>query len=322
MQAGRWALVRRITPIAAVLAIAGLIILILAIMLVRARGEPGKDINGNQAAAAQDKIQQRCASQRTYDRIKDELFRRAVEVRGSGRTPFDRLSSYASVRMDRPLLTDHDPELGTVRCSGRLSLDLPPGVAVVGGRRTLSADIDYVLQPAADGSGDVVMLEGADAIVVPLATLARTGSGPALQSPQIAETLPQQGVDGSAPPAAPPVVVAPAPTAPPVRPQTTRQAPPVARVAPSSAKPSFNCRYARTRGEIAVCSDSGLAALDRQMAAQYYRAISTGDARQRQLLTRTRDEFLRYRDRCPSENCIAEAYRGRMREIGEIAARR
>ena len=312
---------RRITPIAAVLAIAGLIILILAIMLVRARGEPAKDINGNRNAVAQDKTQQRCASQRTSDRIKDELFRRAVEVRGSGRTPFDRLSSYASVRMERPLLTDHDPDLGTVRCSGRLSLDLPPGVAVVRGRRTLSADIDYVLQPAADGSGDVVMLEGADAIVVPLATLAKTGSGPALQSPQIAETLPRQGVDGFAQPAAPPEV-APAPTAPPAQPQATRQAPPVARVAPSSARPSFNCRYARTRGEIAVCSDSRLAALDRQMAAQYYRAISTGDARQRQLLTRTRDEFLRYRDRCPSENCIAEAYRGRMREISEIAERR
>ena len=61
----------------------------------------------------------------------------------------------------------------SVNCSGSLSLDLPPGVAAVGGRRTLTADIDYTVQPAADGSGDVVLLRNADAIIAPLATLAR-----------------------------------------------------------------------------------------------------------------------------------------------------
>jgi hypothetical protein len=36
------------------------------------------------------------------------------------------------------------------------------------------------------------------------------------------------------------------------------------------------------------------------------------------LLTRTRDSFLIYRDRCTSNDCIAETYRGRMREIRDI----
>jgi uncharacterized protein YecT (DUF1311 family) len=306
---------RRINPIAAIVVIAGLIILVLGILLVRARSGSSDEISGSQAAsAAQDKTQQRCASQRTYDRIKEELFRRAVETRGSGRTPFDRLSSYAVVRMERPLLTEHDPELGTVRCAGRLSLDLPPGVAVIGGRRTLSADIDYVLQPAADGSGDVVMLEGADAIVVPLATLATTGAGPGLQPPRVAEAMPRQTVETPVQPE-PPTIALQSPRAP----AATRQTQPPARAAAPGARPSFNCRHARTRGEIAVCSDEGLAALDRQMAAQYYRAISAADARQRQLLARTRDAFLRFRDRCPSEACIADAYRGRMREIRDIS---
>jgi uncharacterized protein len=84
------------------------------------------------------------------------------------------------------------------------------------------------------------------------------------------------------------------------------------------ARPSFNCRYARTRGEIAVCQDSGLAALDRQMSSQYYRALAAASTRQRAILTSTRDSFLRYRDRCPSNVCIAETYRGRMREIRDI----
>jgi uncharacterized protein len=82
--------------------------------------------------------------------------------------------------------------------------------------------------------------------------------------------------------------------------------------------PSFNCAKARTRGEIAVCSNAGLAALDRNMAAQYGSAVSEATPEQRALLRRTRDRFLAYRDRCPSRSCIGEAYVGRMREIRDI----
>ena len=70
-------------------------------------------------------------------------------------------------------MESQDSATGAINCSGSLSLDLPPGVAVVGGRRTLTSDVDYTVQPAADGSGDVVLLRNADAIVAPLATLAR-----------------------------------------------------------------------------------------------------------------------------------------------------
>ena len=54
------------------------------------------------------------------------------------------------------------------------------------------------------------------------------------------------------------------------------------------------------------------------MAAQYFRALAAADGRQRATLTSTRDSFLHYRDRCPSDSCIAETYRGRMREIRDI----
>jgi uncharacterized protein len=50
--------------------------------------------------------------------------------------------------------------------------------------------------------------------------------------------------------------------------------------------------------------------------------MAQGDARQRSLLQRTRTDFLRYRDSCPSNACIAQTYRGRIREIGDIAAGR
>lgn len=312
---------RRPKPAVIGLAFAGLFILVLGILLSRERGSAsGQPAVKQTASGAAAGVGQRCGSQRTYDRIKLELFRRAVETRGSGREPFDRLSTYSVARMERPLLADYDKELGTVRCSGRLSLDLPPGVAVVGGRRTLSADIDYVLQPAADGSGDVVMLEGADPIIIPLATLAQTSSRSALPSPSIpAETQDENSTPRSE-------VLSPqdnelpaqrqAPTNPATRENAQAEQPTV------RSSPSFNCRYARTRSEIAVCSDNGLAALDREMAAQYLRAIAKADARERRLLTTTRDQFLRHRDRCTSEACIAQSYRGRMRQISDIEAGR
>ena len=85
-----------------------------------------------------------------------------------------------------------------------------------------------------------------------------------------------------------------------------------------AGRPSFNCRYARTWGEIAVCRNGQLAALDRQMATEYYRAISRGDPRQRRLLTSSRDDFLRNRDQCRSQGCVAQRYEERMAEIRTI----
>ena len=300
---------RRIDPKLVAAALIGLAVLLVVVLMLTRRGSAEQDTpNSNQAAAtAASDPEERCASQATYDRIKVELFRQAAQVRKSDHAAFDRLATYASVRMERPLLRKHDEELGTIRCSGRLSLDLPPNVAVVGGRRTLSADIDYVLQPAADGSGDVVMLEGVDPIVIPLATLAGTQA----PTPQPGIFLGNELAPGS--PIEPQVV--PFPEYPPGQPGV--RVPPTP-PSTATARPSFNCRYARTRGEIAVCGDAGLASLDRQMAAQYYRALSVSTPRQRQLLRSTRDSFIRYRDNCPTNACIAETYRGRMREIRDI----
>ena len=84
------------------------------------------------------------------------------------------------------------------------------------------------------------------------------------------------------------------------------------------ASPSFNCTNARTRGEIAVCRNEGLAALDRQMAAQYRSAVASSDRRTRAELEHSRGRFLSYRDQCPSDECIADTYRGRIREIRDI----
>lgn len=301
---------KRLSPMA-LAAIAGgaILLLVLAILLLRG-GSGNQDRLGEEGETSEvaDEPATRCSSQRTYDLIKRELFRQAARVRGSDQAAFDRISSFSSIRMERPVLRSSDDGLESVGCSGLLTLDLPPGVAVVGGRRSLSAEVTYIVQQAADQSGDLVMLEGADSIIVPLATLARTGAEQ--PSPDIDQ--PPADALGSLNEIAPDI--GPQPTAPaepePVDPPTT------------SAQPSYDCGNARTRSEIAVCQSPALAALDRQMAAQFSRGVDGATREQRALLERTRSRFLQFRDGCRSDDCIADTYRGRIREIDDIMAGR
>lgn len=248
-------------------------------------------------------LQSWCAAQATYDSIRRELFRRAAQVRGSDQQAYARLADFALLRVSNPVARGVDEQLQSVTCSGSAALDLPPGVSAAGGRRSLSGDIEYSIQPAADGTGNVIRLGNADAIVVPLATLSRGGAP--VSAPL---ELPQQ-LDNAVGPQGPIVDERPPPAEEP--------APP-----PATASPSFNCSAARTRGEVAVCNDPGLAALDRQMAGQFNAALSGANARERALLQRTRGRFLSFRDRCRDNECIADAYRGRMREISDIMAGR
>jgi hypothetical protein len=291
--------------------IAGLVLLVLLIVYFATRGNSDQDKLTNVTAAEGNSLnpEKFCASKATYNLIKRELFRRAAQLRGSDDAAFDRLSNYAVVRMDNPVMENEDSSTGAVHCSASLSLDLPPGVAVVGGRRTLTSDVDYSVQQAADGSGPVVLLQNADPIITPLATLARVAeAAPVNPGPTLNEAAPAPA--GPAAPAAPtpptttPSVPGPAPAQPP-KPQ-------------AAGRPSFNCANARSRGEITVCADPGLSALDRQMAAQLGRAMAAASPEQQATLQRTHTRFLGYRDRCPNNSCVGDAYVGRMREIRDI----
>lgn len=304
---------RRLSPtmIAAIVA-AAVLLLVAVVLLVRGTGANQDRLSDEERETpAVEDVAERCSSQRTYDLIKRELFRQAARLRGSDQAAFDRVSAHAAVRMERPVLRSEDDALNAVGCSGLLVLDLPPGVAVVGGRRSLSAEINYLVQPAVDGSGDVVMLDGADPIIIPLATLARTPT----EEPRLSPEAPPEGAfEGLN-------VFEPALETPtPVPEQEPAPAPQEDRSAASG--PSYDCRLARTRSERAVCDSAALSALDRQMAAQYGRAMSDADMSQRRLLESTRDRFLRFREGCRSDDCITETYQGRMREISDIMAGR
>jgi hypothetical protein len=298
--------------------VSGLVLLavILAYVLTRGNSEEDKLTNrtvslGNPAPSARERL---CGESATYDLIKRELFRRAAKLRGSDQAAFDRLASAAVIRMENPVMESEDATTGGVNCSGSVALDLPPGVEVVGGRRTLTSDLDYMVTSAADGSGPVVLLKNADAIVTPLATVAQISQSPAEVSQQPAQEN-GAGAETAAPSTQPmPTVERPQPPPPP--PQV--QAPGSQRIRTATARPSFDCTRARTRGEIAVCSEAGLAALDRQMAAQYARAFALASPEQRDILRESARRFYAYRDRCPTNACIGDAYTGRIQEIRDI----
>lgn len=254
------------------------------------------EVPGNAAAEKKPQdLQAWCAAQATYDAMKRELFRRAAQVRGSDDQAYARLADFALLRMNGPTVQGVDDQLQSVSCTGTAILDLPPGVAVAGGRRTLSGDVDYRIQPAADGTGKVVRLGNADAIVVPLATLSRTSAPQVQPSP-----LPETGIVNE------------------MQPQTQAPSPAQQQPAPVQARPSFDCDHVGNEAEAAICGDPGLAALDRQMAADFQRALATGDDRQRRLLERTQRRFLSFRNRCATSQCVQQTYQSRTREIGDI----
>jgi hypothetical protein len=278
--------------------IAGLVLLVLVIAYFATSRNADQDklTNAEISQEQPENVEQRCAEKQTYDLIKAELFRRGAQLRGSDQAAYDQLSRAAFIRMDNPVMESEDGNSGSVNCSGSLSLDLPPGVAAVGGRRTLMADIDYTV----DATGNV-SLRNVDAIVAPLATLSRV-TQPVPEAPTPVETTeaaPDANGVATEPPVAPPSAGPPPPR-------------------PVGARPSFDCAKAHSKSETAVCSDAGLAALDRNMAAQYNRSIAVATPAQEALLRQTRDRFLRYRDRCANNACIGEAYVGRMREIRDI----
>ena len=230
----------------------------------------------------------RCAARSAQDEVKRQLFARAAEIRGSNSDDYASIAGFALIEIDGAAPDSAGPASRMIECRGRATLRLPAGLRVAGGRTTLGGDIGYSIAPGPRGT---VTLGESDAIAIPLATLTQRRAAPP-----------------PAPVAEPdPLAAAPEPAPAPIA---------------DPARPSFDCRSARTEGEQAVCANPTLAALDRAMAAQYRSALARADPLQSRQLSESRDRFLGFRDRCPSDSCIDGAYRGRMREIDDIMAGR
>lgn len=281
-------------------------ILVTTVLATAACGGKNDDkLTDDQVAAASNEqpaetvgTDSRCAAASSNEAVKRELFRRAAEIRGSNATSYARIAEFALLQMTDAAPTAPSSADQAVECRGNATLRLPPNLAVAGGRTTLSGTIGYSVGRANKGAAPVISMTDDDAITIPLSTLSQK------RAPAPAPVAPATEPD--------PIAPQPEPVEP--------QADPVATAA--VARPSFDCRYARTQGEQAVCANPTLAGLDQEMAARYRAAAARADPPQSRLLVFTRDRFLGYRDRCSTDSCIATTYRGRMREIDDIMANR
>ena len=188
---------------------------------------------------------------------------------------------------------------------------------------------DWRTAPAATDAGPVIVPR--PVVVEPLLApgVQRAANPPVVDPPVVDSTAASQPAPSPPPapvePAEPrlkPVKPTPSPTLPANNVQKQPAADPDAgasAVPADQSRASFNCRLARTRGEIAVCSNGELAALDRDLAALTSQALKRADAAKRAQLARTRVRFLARRDACTSDLCTSALYLDRMREVRAIA---
>lgn len=265
-----------------------------SLMMAGCGSDNGDRLDDNQVAAASEgsanRADTRCTSAASHEAVKRELFRRAAEIRGSNAENYARIAGFALLVVDDAAPSVMATAREEAECKGRATLRLPPNLSVAGGRTSLTGTVGFTVSA---GSPPTVTLTDDEAITIPLATLTQKRAPAPAPAPE--------SVDPIAPQPAP------------VSPENAAAAPNL---------PSFDCERARAQSEYAVCANPALARLDRAMSQQYRNAVANADAAQIRLLTETRDRFLAFRNRCGSDDCIAQTYRGRIREIDDIMAGR
>jgi uncharacterized protein YecT (DUF1311 family) len=302
-----------------ILLIAGTSTLLSGCDWMKKKEAPAQKSKAELAGEQRERIRKACASDATYGRLKELVFDEAARIRKSDPRNLDPLAAAAVVRMEEPVVKSRDDELNVTVCSGRFILELPPGAEnAFDGKRRLDAEVEYAAQAAVDGSGLVYQMDGAEPIIYRLATFGmKAGS-----LPKIAPAAPIPSPPPEAAPAEPglmPPVAEPAPRpapAPPVR--TAEKAPAPAAATRVTVRPSFNCRYGKTRTEKMICASPRLAAQDRAMASLYYDLMARANPATRGHLRRSRDAFLGRREQCRSERCVNSTYASRMAELRNI----
>ena len=152
----------------------GLLVLLIAGLFVMGRVSSDGDDAGINMAIGNDMsgvvdpkaAEALCGAEATYRQISDSVFNKAIEQYDGDPAPLISLRKSVAVRVQYPLLRGGDQAAERTDCSGHIILDLPPTVrAAFDGAKTLEADVDFSVQPAADGSGNVVTAVGTERLV-------------------------------------------------------------------------------------------------------------------------------------------------------------
>lgn len=79
---------------------------------------------------------------------------------------------------------------------------------------------------------------------------------------------------------------------------------------------SFNCRYAKTPDEVAICQSSYLSGLDQRMSTLYFRVRNRLNNGARFRLEAQQSRVLQERRGCGADReCIADVYRRRIEDL-------
>jgi len=230
---------------------------------------------GNSAAA-----DQKCASQTTYDAIKKQIFDAARKKVTTNPLPLASLQNASVVRMTSPLVVNDNPQFQRTDCSGQLTLLLPPTASTAfGGTNTLSANLQYSVQQAADHSGTVVQATGAEAISDQLASATDLLAQRKGQSTGFGGSAGGNGGGGS-----------------------------VTAYAGKTFNPSFDCGGRLTNAMRMICQDEDLAAMDRDMNTTYLQKKAATPKPDLPALVQAQRDFLKSRDNCPDTACMKDLY--------------
>ncbi len=243
------------------------------------------------AAKGTDQPESECISRPVIERMRDSIFDAAIANAKEGTQNLNNLRAVLSGRIESPLLQSHDASIRRTACSGRLVFALPPNMhRVFRGETSLSAEVAYEIQPAADQSGLVVQITGSEPIVDALVN--------AVQTSKVARTQPDAGssskdFDGFG-----------------FDPPSTASLPPSSRAVPVSdiIGPSFPCGGKLNRVEQMICSDASLADQDRALASAWRDAKSRTTGSRKAALEAERQRYLSKRNGCGDALCVATTY--------------
>ena len=254
------------------------------------------------AARASKQVASLCTDKSAAALIRKELFRQAGKMRGTDSELLRRAAEVSVVRVD-PSTKDAQREASA--CTGWVALDLPPGLAVDGGRTNLNAEVSFGLA-GSSRSLQLASLSGANRLVRTLATLGPAPKEPAADKPiepaQVAAVV-RKPVEPVATP-----------------PRNTRKTPDAKPI--QVAQASTGCGRLTNRADQMICASGNLSSLDRQLSLLYRQSWDEADEKKRAALLGSRQRFNDRREACSSPNCMTTAYLSRLKEISDIMAGR
>ena len=252
--------------------------------------------------------------------IRAEMVRRAALVGYADRAQLEAIGRSALFRVDAPTAKG-EQGAGAAGCNAWLTVNLPPGVVVEGGRSNLNGEISFGLVKSEAGLR-LAGLNGVRGLVRSLATVGAPPREPdsdvELVNPERIAVAPRVVHAGALESAGGKLVEVRSrqnvPTAPALKEP--------ARTAPAAAGVSSRCRVLTGWADQAVCNNSNLTGLERQLSLLYDQSWNQADAAKRNALASTRDQFAGRRNSCRTESCLTSAYISRLRQVSDIMAGR